>query len=911
MCDSIAEGGKRCAAHTRPGFQKVMAALDATHRMSRNKVRLGKIDGDLMNTQAVIHYASTPAGAKDVQAAIDKFQTERDMPTVMWLKNALVEGGKKAEVDLAVRAEIKVQAVKAKRAETKSSSNLSRSRNKDTSGRLAVAYAEAATMWHPTKNTDHRTGDILTAEEVDGGSNAQVWWICPEGHEFQTRCNNTTQQIRRGSPLRCPDCTGRRQRSLENMQEDLAAFVTAVDGDPEAWESLSQAAKYAILHNNGMLSGSTESFQRATAMGMINGSLTLSDVVDAKEVKAIDRAIALEGMGEDDENAKVIDISEDSPVFDTVRFATDDQDARIDQVMASAGAIGLVGSNEMLVSQIMREQSGKLWNEVHADETKADQVLARIKAGADKNPFRARLAAQFEQELATVRSTPLPEGYNNTKTLPNGMQIEINPTLAQRRFALNVDQNRVHGNWSGTGAGKTLAGVLSVAQTGAQESLVICPAGNVVLQWKDEFERAYPGTEVRTELPELGEDLDATRDGRRRVWVLNYDKFSTNTKEVAEKMGPLADRLEATVLDEVHKAKSTDPKAESARRRTLEGVLDRAREANPDLAVMPTTATPVVTSLEEAKSILRLAYGKDSPAVGMGTAPTLKNAAFAYQALSAAGTRVMPNYKPTLTRTESRIDITDNVPVVLARMDAIAEKHVTRKQAEYNALPELEKRRRKPFDAEAVRKRALSHPSTMERALLPERLPKIVEKVRAANGPVVVYSEYTTDMVNPIVERLRSEGITAAQYTGSESTSERAELIRKFQQGEIHVLVGSKSIGTGVDGLQRVSKNSIVASMSWTAAEDDQFVGRLHRTGQTENVTVDYLLTEVDLGEGNKWSYCRGRLNRIQFRRSLADAAVDGKMPDGQLSSENAQVAKAVEKMRALVTSKSDFAQAA
>lgn len=911
MCKSAAEGGQRCASHTRPAYDAVLAQFAKATKFTRGKVRSGLVTDGVTNQQAVVNYASTREGAKEVPALLAQFQSERDMQTVQWLTTALREADRLAQVNKAVATEMKVQATKAKRAETKSSSPLSQTRKKTTKGTLAADYPEAAAMWHPTKNMDHRTGAVLASHQVDGGSNAQVWWVCPEGHEWESRCNNTTQQIRRGSPLRCPDCTGRRQRSLENMQEDLAAFVTAVDGDPEAWESLSQAAKYAILHNNGMLSGSTESFQRATAMGMIGGSLTLADVVDAKNVSALDRAVALEGMGEDDERAKVIDISDESPMFDTVRFPGNDQDARIDQVMASAGALGLVGSNEMLVEQIMRENSEKLWNEVHADEAKADQVLARVKAGADKNPFRARLAAQFEQDLNEVRNTPLPDGYNNIKSLPNGTQIEINPTLAQRRFAMSVDTNRVHANWSGTGAGKTLAGVLSVAQTGAQESLVICPAGSVVLQWKDEFERAYPGTEVRTDLPAIGEDLDATRDGRRRVWVLNYDKFSTNTKEVAERMGPLADRLDATVLDEVHKAKSTDPKAESARRRTLEGVLDRARGANPVLAVMPTTATPVVTSLEEAKSILRLAYGKDSPAVGMGTAPTLKNAAFAYQALSSAGTRVMPNYKPTLTRAETRIDITQNVPAVLTRMDAIAEKHVARKQAEYSALPELEKRRRKPFDAESVRKRALSHPSTIERALLPERLPAIVAKVRAANGPVVVYSEYTTGMVDPIVDRLRSEGITAAQYTGAESTSERAELIRKFQQGEIHVLVGSRSIGTGVDGLQRVSKNAIVASMSWTAAEDDQFVGRVHRTGQTENVTVDYLMTEVDLGDGQKWSYCKGRKNRIDFRRSLADAAVDGKMPDGQLGAKDDQVAKAVDKMRALVTAKSDFAQAA
>jgi superfamily II DNA or RNA helicase len=622
----------------------------------------------------------------------------------------------------------------------------------------------------------------------------------------------------------------------------------------------------------------------------------------------------MEGLSDESENSKIIEISDASPAFDERRLPANDQDTRIEQVMASTGALSLIGSDDALAEQITRETMSKLWGEVHVDESKADEVLAKVKAGSSKNPFRAQIAAQFEADLDRVRNAPLPEGYNPVSTLPDGTVVDMTPTLAQRRFALTVKEQRVHANWSGTGAGKTLGGVLSVAETGAQETLVVCPAGNVVLQWKREFERAFPGTEVRTDLPKPGEDLDATRDGRRRVWVLNYDKFSGKPEKgqptPADLMGPLAERLDASIIDEVHKAKATKSADESTRRRVLNGILDKARENNEDLVVVPTTATPVVTGLEEAKSILRMAYGK-APA-GMGTTPTLKNAAFAYQALSAAGTRVMPAYTPTLTRNEDRVDITDNLPTVLNRMDALAEKHVAKKKAEYDALPETEKRHRKAFDAESVRKRALSHPSTMERALLPERLPAIVNKVKAADGPTVVYSEYTTGVIDPIVDRLRSEGITAAQYTGKESTAERADLIRKFQNGEIKVLVGSKSIGTGVDGLQRVSKKMIVASMPWTAADDDQMVGRLHRTGQTENVTIDYVMTEVDLGGGQKWSYCKGRKNRIEFRKSLADAAVDGKMPAGQLGSENAQVALAVEKMRAAVAARTtDYATAA
>ncbi|WP_435051216.1 zinc-ribbon domain-containing protein [Desulfomonile tiedjei] len=59
---------------------------------------------------------------------------------------------------------------------------------------LAVKFPQIAKQWHPTKNGS------LTPHDVKGGSDKKVWWICPEGHEWERR---VMHQVR--SKI-CPIC---------------------------------------------------------------------------------------------------------------------------------------------------------------------------------------------------------------------------------------------------------------------------------------------------------------------------------------------------------------------------------------------------------------------------------------------------------------------------------------------------------------------------------------------------------------------------------------------------------------------------------------------------------------------------------------------------------------------------------
>lgn len=57
---------------------------------------------------------------------------------------------------------------------------------------LASNYPSLCSEWHPTKNT-------LSPEQVTKGSDKKVWWLCPNGHEYQATVSNRV--FGRGCPI--------------------------------------------------------------------------------------------------------------------------------------------------------------------------------------------------------------------------------------------------------------------------------------------------------------------------------------------------------------------------------------------------------------------------------------------------------------------------------------------------------------------------------------------------------------------------------------------------------------------------------------------------------------------------------------------------------------------------------------
>lgn len=88
-----------------------------------------------------------------------------------------------------------------------------------------------------------------------------------------------------------------------------------------------------------------------------------------------------------------------------------------------------------------------------------------------------------------------------------------------------------------------------------------------------------------------------------------------------------------------------------------------------------------------------------------------------------------------------------------------------------------------------------------------------------------------------------------------------------------------------MDGLQYVCNRLIVACLPWTSAGYEQLLGRVYRQGSAFH-DVEVFIPQVVLRNGaDEWSWDRQRLARIHYKKTLADAAVDGIVPEAKLAS--------------------------
>ncbi|MDC0980957.1 zinc-ribbon domain-containing protein [Candidatus Pseudothioglobus singularis] len=71
------------------------------------------------------------------------------------------------------------------------------------------SYPLLVKEWHPTNNGE------LTPDDITHGSVKKVWWLCSEGHSFETEVRNRTRQkYQRG----CPQCPSHRPTTSNNLQ---------------------------------------------------------------------------------------------------------------------------------------------------------------------------------------------------------------------------------------------------------------------------------------------------------------------------------------------------------------------------------------------------------------------------------------------------------------------------------------------------------------------------------------------------------------------------------------------------------------------------------------------------------------------------------------------------------------------
>jgi superfamily II DNA or RNA helicase len=479
---------------------------------------------------------------------------------------------------------------------------------------------------------------------------------------------------------------------------------------------------------------------------------------------------------------------------------------------------------------LIKNQLKKLWNRVL--NNKVDIEKFKNETGGEKFMI---IKNSFFNEYEKVIKIESPSDYI----------FKYQPNLMQKLITYRLINEKKYGNWSGTGAGKTLSAIFAGRYAGAKNTLIIC--NNATVEgWTNSIHEYFSNNKVYTK-----KFLDYTdpshysiinkydinfKDGDNNYLVLNYETFQLEDGEFIVSELLKNNIIDYIILDEVQNVKQRDDD-ESSRRNVVNKLIIHSKEKNEDLLIMAMSATPVINNLTEPKKLIELLTGEAHNE--LNTNENVINGIEMYKALTRHGLRYKPNYGISVNEEVIEIDgqhLSDEI--IKIPKGAVVE---------------------------------------FERVLVQTKLDGIKDKIQKGT---LIYTHYVTELSHVIGDYIKDLGFSIGYYTGEDKSG-----LRNFKEGKIDVLIGSSPIGTGVDGIQYVCNTLIPIVLPWTSSEYDQLVGRINRQGSNfDNVNIYIPQVTINVEDGI-WSWDKRRHNIIKFKATLADLAVDGRVPKNLLPS--------------------------
>ncbi len=707
---------------------------------------------------------------------------------------------------------------------------------------LAAMSPAVAAEWHPKRNGD------ITPSQVDADHVMNAWWLCPNGHEYQA----TVRSRARGS-RNCSTCYG--GWSLENIRAFVKSLLThvAAFNPSEMFALAMQAGVFADKDSRPFVMAiSTGRFPREELEKFAEGKPSLVDefaadkaltleIVDGRvpekpSVAADPFALPAAPQPVDDGERVDVDVSRDVDATGaaTAAVAAADDEmpvVKTQDALAALDSVLVANADAETVKFLLDSAKAKLWRHAYLDPKEARDQAASFKGDVYSTLVRDRFLSEFDE----AEALQLPAGYA-FRLKPGGPLTE--PNLMQRRVAVSVRNERRFGNWSGMGAGKTLSAIVATRVVAATLTVICCPNA-VVDNWVNEIKAAFPTSEVakKTWQPEWKDPLETTP----RYLVLNYEQFQQPGSE--KDLVAFLDRnvVDFVVVDEIHYAKQREAGAEmSKRKRLVQGLILEAVKKAADLCVLGMSGTPVINTLQEGVSLIEMITGHRHD--DLETRATVQNCMRLYQRLVTLGTRWKPDYPMQLDVLKEEIDCE-------------------------SSLDEI---------------RAVGRGTVLEleQALTRLRIPTILKNL-SAGEKALIYTHYVDGVSGLLRDAVQSAGYRVGLLTGETDDTHLKEFLKA--DGNIDVLIASSRIGTGVNGLQYVCNKLIINCLPWTNAEYEQLIGRLYRQGSRFDKVRVIIPVTFAMVKGERWSYCESKLHRLEYKKSIADAAVDGVVPEGNL----------------------------
>ena len=714
---------------------------------------------------------------------------------------------------------------------------------------LAALAPNVAAEWHPTKNA-------IKPDEILADHVMNAWWVCPNGHEYQATVRARTQGNRR-----CPTCYG--GWSLESIRAFVKSLVGHLDKlNPSELFTLAMQAgvlkdkgkpfvmaltngKFPVEELEKFANGQPSIVDKFASGGGIGGDALNLELVDRAEggLKAPDKidpyALPAKADGVYDDTGATVDVSravdattiegevkgEDPDGDDLPVIQTRDALDALDKVL-------IANADAETVAFLLDSAKAKLWRHAYVEPEAARAQATGFQGDTYSSIVRDRFLAEFNE----AEALELPTGYSFR---PGGEGTEIvKPNLMQRRVSVCIRAQRRFGNWSGMGAGKTLSAILSTRVVDAGLTVICCPNA-VIDNWAAEIEGAFPGAEVQTKTwqPTWHDPMGKAP----RYLVMNFEQFQLANSET--NLVDFVDQnvIDFIVIDEIHYAKQREAGTlMSKRKRLVQGMVLEAGKKNSDLCVLGMSGTPVINTLQEGKSLVEMITGHRHD--DLEVVPTVQNCMRLYQRLVTLGTRWKPEYKIQLAVHKIEVDCAP----ALDQIRAIGRGTVLQ----------------------------------LEQVLTKLRLPVMLEHIKPGEK-VLIYTHYVEGIVAMLREAIVKAGLRAGMLTGDTDDTDLKQFLDK--DGGVDVLIASSRVGTGVNGLQYVCQKLIINALPWTNAEYEQLVGRLFRQGSRFDKVDVIIPVTFAMVNGQRWSYCESKLHRLEYKKSIADAAVDGVVPEGNL----------------------------
>jgi len=611
--------------------------------------------------------------------------------------------------------------------------------------------------------------------------------------------------------------------SLEAIRQFVASLQVHIP-------NLTQAELYKIFEQSGVLD-TTNTEGLKIVKDIIKGKLTgqkLRDVIKGKQIKISEVEISLDEDIKGDSELKIVD--ETSQTFETNGNSPQQLDkshelprVKVQKSLEFLSSQVVASADQEAIDFFIASRLNRIWAEVFEDESAVEGVEAFTDEG-----YGHQVRDQFLDEYNQARDMQIPSGWafriNGKITPPNLMQKLAAVQLRNRKRMLNL---------SLTGTGKTIGGILSSRIIDAHLSIIICPL-DTIPNWHGEIKHVFPDSRVT--IKNFNPHWLEIEEGHHYI-LLNHEMFQqpstpTHIRQLLERY-----KIDLIIVDEIHRCKhrSDNP---SKRRQMVLALITNAAEKNPALNVLGMSATPVINNLKEGKSLVELVTGLERS--DLGEKATLNNCMRLHQALVTLGIRSRVKPKIKINRVSIPVDCTHLV-------DEMREK------------------------ATSILK--------MEQLLTRARIPAILKELQPKT---IVYTHYVEGIVDQLKEAIEGEGWTVGFHMGGDKSGRN-----NFIDGSTDILIASSAMATGVDGFQRVCDRLILNIPPWTSAELEQLEGRLNRQGQVHDTLTLLMPVTYGFDNGERWSWDEGRLARLQNKQTVADAAVDGVMPQGQLRTES------------------------